>query len=53
VNWIHQPWEAPHSELDKAGVELGKDYPLPIVDHAFARQRALAALARVKTGGIH
>jgi deoxyribodipyrimidine photo-lyase len=53
VNWIHQPWEAPHSELDKAGVELSKDYPLPTVDHAFARQRALAALARVKTGGIH
>jgi deoxyribodipyrimidine photo-lyase len=43
--WIHSPWLAPPSALTEAGVELGRDYPAPIVDHDFARRRALAALA--------
>ncbi len=43
--WIHKPWEAPPSALAEAGVNLGSDYPWPIVDHASARARALAALA--------
>jgi deoxyribodipyrimidine photo-lyase len=42
--WIHHPSAAPAEVLRKAGVELGKTYPLPIVDHAAARRRALAAL---------
>jgi deoxyribodipyrimidine photo-lyase len=42
--WIHQPWRAPRSILANAGVELGKTYPYPIVDHDEARRRALAAL---------
>jgi deoxyribodipyrimidine photo-lyase len=42
---IHAPWQAPPQELRAAGVELGKTYPRPIVDHAAARDRALAALA--------
>jgi deoxyribodipyrimidine photo-lyase len=42
--WIHRPWKAPASILREAGVELGKTYPLPIVDHDEARERALAAL---------
>ncbi len=46
--WIHRPWEASYSVLAAAGVELGRTYPKPIVDHAFARQRALAALATIK-----
>jgi deoxyribodipyrimidine photo-lyase len=45
---IHEPWSAPDSVLDAAGVELGRDYPLPIVDHAAARERALAAYAKIK-----
>jgi deoxyribodipyrimidine photo-lyase len=36
--WIHHPWDAPKGGLN---VVLGKDYPLPIVDHAAARQVAL------------
>ncbi len=39
---VHEPWRASASELDKAGIELGRDYPLPLVDHASARQRALS-----------
>jgi deoxyribodipyrimidine photo-lyase len=43
TRYIHQPWEAPEKELTRAGVVLGKTYPRPIVDHAFARQRFLSA----------
>ena len=39
--WIHRPWEAPDHVLDDAGVTLGTDYPVPMVDHAKARDRAL------------
>ncbi len=45
---IHQPWAAPAEALRKASVELGRDYPNPIVDHKAARARALAAYERVK-----
>ncbi len=45
---IHAPWEAPAEILDYAGVRLGKTYPKPIVDHRFARERALAAFACIK-----
>ena len=41
--WLHRPWEAPPDVLGEAGIELGRDYPLPMVDHAQARQRALRA----------
>lgn len=40
---IHSPWDAPPMALAAAGVELGATYPEPIVDHAFARERVLAA----------
>ncbi|MDE2305305.1 MAG: deoxyribodipyrimidine photo-lyase [Gammaproteobacteria bacterium] len=43
--WIHRPWEAPAEILSAAGVDLGRHYPKPIVDHAAARGRALLALA--------
>jgi deoxyribodipyrimidine photo-lyase len=42
--FIHQPWNASSEELQMAGVELGKTYPRPIVDHVQARNGALAAL---------
>jgi deoxyribodipyrimidine photo-lyase len=46
--WIHRPWLAPRDVLCAAGVEIGETYPRPIVDHAKARARALAAFAKVK-----
>ncbi|TWB54830.1 deoxyribodipyrimidine photo-lyase type I [Rhizobium sp. ERR 922] len=49
--YIHRPFEAPDDVLKRAGIELGKHYPRPIVDHAMARQRALAAHASLKDGG--
>ena len=45
---IHAPWEAPPETLEAAGVVLGETYPEPIVDHAEARDRALAAYDTVK-----
>ncbi len=42
---IHAPWKASPGTLASAGIVLGRDYPAPIVDHAAARVRALAALA--------
>ncbi len=36
---IHAPWLGHEVELAAAGVALGKNYPLPIVDHASARAR--------------
>ncbi len=46
--FIHRPWEAPSATLAAAGIALGKTYPMPIVDHARARERALAALASIR-----
>ena len=46
--WLHQPAVAPSEILRSAGVALGRNYPVPIVDHALARNVALAALAQIK-----
>ena len=40
---IHEPHLAPPLDLAAAGVVLGDSYPHPIVNHAFARDRVLAA----------
>ncbi len=47
---IHAPWELPGDVLTSRGVTLGVTYPAPIVDHAEARVRAIAAYesARVR-----
>jgi deoxyribodipyrimidine photo-lyase len=46
--WIHRPLEAPASVLSEAGIRLGRNYPRPLVDHSFARARALGALASIR-----
>ena len=48
TEYLFAPWEAPASVLTKARLRLGTDYPLPIVDHAKARARALAAFQTLK-----
>lgn len=45
---IHAPWLAAPERLASAGVQLGQTYPLPVVDHATARERTLARYAVVK-----
>lgn len=45
---IHAPWEASEAELHEAGLRLGEAYPRPVLDHAAARRRALAAFDSIK-----
>jgi deoxyribodipyrimidine photo-lyase len=45
---IHAPWLARPLDLDSAGVELGRDYPLPVVQHDLARERTLARYAAAR-----
>jgi deoxyribodipyrimidine photo-lyase len=42
-SFIHTPWEMPTNIQVKAGCVIGENYPTPMVDHAIARQRVLAA----------
>ena len=46
--WIHAPETAPAEVLRVAKIQLGRDYPRPIVNHAAARAAALAAFAGIK-----
>jgi deoxyribodipyrimidine photo-lyase len=45
---LHAPWLAQPIELAAAGVELGKQYPRPVVLHDEARTRTLERYAVVK-----
>jgi deoxyribodipyrimidine photo-lyase len=45
---IHAPWVAKPLELQAAGITLGQNYPLPVVDHAKARARTLLRYGVVK-----
>jgi deoxyribodipyrimidine photo-lyase len=46
--YLFKPWEAPPLVLQNAGVVLGKNYPRPIIDLNFSRQRALATFSALK-----
>jgi deoxyribodipyrimidine photo-lyase len=45
---IHAPWLAKPEVLARAGVVLGKDYPLPVVDHEAAREKTLARFGAIR-----
>ncbi|KQW38339.1 deoxyribodipyrimidine photo-lyase [Rhizobacter sp. Root404] len=46
---IHAPWLARPADLQAAGISLGRDYPLPVVDHEKARAQTLGRYGIVKT----
>ena len=46
--FLYSPWEAPENVLQSAGIELGKNYPEPIVDLKLSREKALAAFEKLK-----
>jgi len=46
--YIHAPWEMPLEVQRAAGCIVGQDYPALIVDHAWARERVLAAYAQAR-----
>jgi deoxyribodipyrimidine photo-lyase len=41
IELVHEPWKLSASDQQKYGVIIGRDYHAPIVDHGFARDRAL------------
>lgn len=45
---IHAPWLVDARVLAEKGVVLGRDYPLPVVEHDVARKRTLERFAVVK-----
>ncbi|GKV09348.1 hypothetical protein SLEP1_g20862 [Rubroshorea leprosula] len=47
TEWIHHPWDAPESLLQAAGIELGSNYPLPIVGINAAKARLQEALSKM------
>ncbi len=47
---IHAPWEAGGLELAEYGVTLGETYPLPLVEHAVAREATIAAYEAARAG---
>ena len=50
AKYIHRPWDAPDDILSDAGVKPGQTYPERIVDHAYARNRALAVFKALNNG---
>jgi len=49
--FIHEPWKMPLDVQRKARCIIGQDYPMPIIDHAWARERTLAAYSQAKESG--
>ncbi|XP_071733971.1 cryptochrome-1-like [Rutidosis leptorrhynchoides] len=47
TEWIHHPWDAPEYVLQAAGIELGSNYPLPIVKIDAAKARLQEALTQM------
>jgi deoxyribodipyrimidine photo-lyase len=41
IELVHEPWKLSAGDQRKYDVIIGRDYPAPIVDHSFARDRAL------------
>jgi deoxyribodipyrimidine photo-lyase len=49
--YVHAPWEMPAEVQRQARCRIGKDYPAPVVDHGWARERTLRAFSRARSGG--
>jgi deoxyribodipyrimidine photo-lyase len=41
--YLHEPWKMSAELQAERGCRIGVDYPAPLVDHSWARERALAA----------
>jgi deoxyribodipyrimidine photo-lyase len=47
--YIHEPSKMPADVQREGGCVIGRDYPAPIVDHAWARERVLNAYRQART----
>ncbi|MBQ4875341.1 MAG: deoxyribodipyrimidine photo-lyase [Rickettsiaceae bacterium H1] len=45
--YLFSPWEAPEEILQKTNITLGENYPKPIIDLKFTRERALNAFKSI------
>lgn len=50
--YVHRPWEAPPAVAAKAGLSVGRSYPAPIVEHGWARRRAVAAFRGLRAPAL-
>ena len=51
AQWIHEPWRMPASQQRRCGLQVGRHYPTPIVDHDKAARRARWLLTNVRRTG--
>ena len=47
--YVHEPWKMPDQVQKVSQCVIGKSYPKPIIDHAFARSRALDVFYQAKS----
>lgn len=45
---VHRPWTMSLEAQREAGCVIGEDYPPPLVDHGWARERVLAVFAQAR-----
>jgi deoxyribodipyrimidine photo-lyase len=48
--YVHEPWQMPPHLQQESRCLIGEDYPWPVIGHAEARERALAAYRAVSGG---
>jgi deoxyribodipyrimidine photo-lyase len=48
TRYIHEPWKMSPEEQRQASCTIGEDYPEPVINHAWARQRALSVYVQAK-----
>ncbi|MCL7455359.1 MAG: DNA photolyase family protein, partial [Anaerolineae bacterium] len=49
--YLQAPWEMPVDLQAEVGCVIGRDYPAPVIDHGWARERTLAAFHQAREGG--
>lgn len=50
LKYLHQPWTMPEEVQRQAGCYIGRHYPPPLVDHAWAKERALQVYQTARSG---
>lgn len=51
--YVHEPWRMTDAAQSAAGCEIGRDYPLPVVDHKEAVRQARAKFSEISQRPEH